>query len=314
MTEKILAVDTSTIRNFAALGPEGLDLLFHGTDRIVITDDVYTELVNNLAETAPTRIAFEDWFNRHFDPGNPLASNILRPEYRVPATYNGLSANRGNAGELSLEAVAQLASTELQSEFTPYLGEGNGAEFRLIADDKGAYERFIHNVTTHKSVDPAKLAEFGNYESLAIVLARRHVAGIFEDLSAPEVTAFVEYNTITQVPDYKPRPLPHFNEVMLFANALRDDEGMRRVFEESKDKPGFDDDQDKVYMKFRHKFCKKYGLLSRDQSALNSGMILNRIIHRGQIADFTDEKAIEFLNMHKGSVVANCAFEGVSNV
>ena len=57
MSEQLLIVDTSSIRQLAEAGSDALDLLFGGGKRVVITDSVYREM-NRFDDNAPLKIKF----------------------------------------------------------------------------------------------------------------------------------------------------------------------------------------------------------------------------------------------------------------
>jgi len=94
--DNLLSVDTTTLRNLGALGQEGLNLLFKVSDRVVITGDVYDEIVNGFQDPqAPTRVAFLEWYDANFNAQDQTSSKIIHLDAMLPGDYPGLSANRG---------------------------------------------------------------------------------------------------------------------------------------------------------------------------------------------------------------------------
>ena len=150
--------------------------------------------------------------------------------------------------------------------------------------------------------------------SLAVVLARRFAANVFKDAHSEEVAAFLEHNTMKQAPKYKPTPKPHYNELILFANALRNDTEFNAIIGVTTGRLELNDQEFEKYLNFQQKIRKKYGLLNRDTPAFGEAILLNRMLAKGEIASFSDEKALQFLSRHKGTMVAACVFEGMSNV
>lgn len=208
------------------------------------------------------------------------------------------------------EQLIWLAEEILNNPTLRAVIERVGIHGDLTEEDDTALDTFIENLVEKRS--------WGKHHPynllLAVVLARRLTSGVFKDAHSEEVIAFLKYNTMKQASNYIPTPLPHFNEVIFFAEALKNNIEMSTVFSNSKNRPGFNDAEDKKYLMFRYQFEKKYGFFNRITPALNSAIMLNRMLARGEIDNFTDKKALEFLSQHKGTIVAACVFEGMSNV
>lgn len=153
MSEQLLIVDTSSIRQLAEAGSDALDLLFGGGKRVVITDSVYREM-NRFDDNAPLKIKFLDWLARNFDPDSLADSKIIRIDVGLPVT--------ANAGEASIQKLMREANIEglIKDQFADYIGDNADVSFRLLIDELPAYN---FEKSQSGQFQPDRLAANGQY-------------------------------------------------------------------------------------------------------------------------------------------------------
>jgi hypothetical protein len=196
-----------------------------------------------------------------------------------------------------------------------------GIDGDFSEEEEAALDRFLGALKRQRGW---KMPRDAGSMAVPAALARRVAAGVFEDVNGLKARDFVFHNILRpRIVTHEDgttgllsgeKPIAHVREFLYVAEAIHANPEMRARMERIVADVAYEDEGLKGVSIFVDRIAMKLGMYNRKEHFAGT-IALNRMIAKGEIKSFYEEKALAFMKRRSEyKYMPCCTFEGPSNV